>query len=156
MGEDNFNLCVLYNRDFTLYTLICFVHWILHTVFIVLLLYYCTEPFIVLMNTISQVESWNVTSSCARDHIMWMLMQCTFGSGKPISAYEYIAFTRLYDQLYSSDAEPLSVADVTNPHCVISSAATCIWIHMQRKKEQLAEQKAKARPIPNVLRQQLE
>lgn len=97
-------------------------------------------------------------SGCARDHLMWMLMQCIIGTGGKSAniLYEYLAFIRLYDLLYH-DTEPVAVPECNDSHCVISFAVASIWAHMQRKSLQSTEQqKPKNRPLPSILKHHLE
>lgn len=99
-----------------------------------------------------QIEGKNIHKSCARDHIMWMFLQCLFS--KSNFPYDYLAFLKLYDHLYP-DTEMLPVPDPSNSHCVISLAVSNIWVHMHRRCSQSTDQKAKTRPIPSILRDHL-
>ena len=85
---------------------------------------------------------------------MWMLMQCLFGFSKSFNFYEFIAFLKLYDQLYP-ETEPIAVPDTNSGHCVASLAVASIWGYMHRKNTQITDQKPKARPIPNAMKAHL-
>ncbi|KAK0059322.1 mediator of RNA polymerase II transcription subunit 23-like isoform X2 [Biomphalaria pfeifferi] len=95
-----------------------------------------------------------------RHHLMWVLLQFISGSiqKNPASLFNFInkniddflPVMKLYDLLYD-DKEAIPVPDINLPQSTHVMAATCIWIHLNKKAGNI-----KLRPIPVSLRDHLE
>ncbi|XP_012943009.1 mediator of RNA polymerase II transcription subunit 23 [Aplysia californica] len=85
-----------------------------------------------------------------RHHLMWVLLQFISGSIQKNPIDDFLPVMKLYDLLYE-DKEPIAVPDINSPQSTHVMAATCIWIHLNKKAV-----KTKLRPIPISLREHLE
>ncbi|KAK3781044.1 hypothetical protein RRG08_046348 [Elysia crispata] len=85
-----------------------------------------------------------------RHHLMWVLLQFISGSIQKNPIEDFLPVMKLYDLLFD-DKEPIPVPDINSPQSTHVMAATCIWIHLNKKAGA-----TKLRPIPVSLREHLE
>lgn len=88
-----------------------------------------------------------------RDHLMWVLLQFISGSIQKNPLSDFLPVLRLYDLLYP-DNSTVALPDITKASSTHTVAATCIWIHLNKKAQ--TDKAQLQRPIPFALRDHLD
>lgn len=119
------------------------------------LIYFVLFQFATFPNIVTQIYEKLLTRDLrkGRDHLMWVLLQFISGSIQRNPLSNFLPVLKLYDILYP-EREPLPVPDYKNSACTHQIAATCIWIHLQKKAS--LEHNQISRPIPIALKKHYE
>lgn len=88
-----------------------------------------------------------------RDHLMWVLLQFISGSIQKNPLKEFLPVMKLYDLLYP-DKGMIPMPDVTKAQSTHGVAATCIWIHLNKKAQ--TDTIKPPRPTPHALQEHCE